>query len=67
MSETLAPVKPGRLIINGEAVDAASGATFRQRTRPRRRSSRPSPKLASRTWTAPYAPRVQHWMVRGAR
>ena len=28
MSETLAPVKPGRLIINGEAVDAASGATF---------------------------------------
>ncbi len=28
MSETLAPVRPGRLIINGEAVDAASGATF---------------------------------------
>ncbi len=28
MSETLAPVKPGRLIINGQAVDAASGATF---------------------------------------
>jgi acyl-CoA reductase-like NAD-dependent aldehyde dehydrogenase len=28
MSETLTPVKPGRLIINGEAVDAASGATF---------------------------------------
>lgn len=28
MSDTLAPVKPGRLIINGEAVDAASGATF---------------------------------------
>jgi acyl-CoA reductase-like NAD-dependent aldehyde dehydrogenase len=28
MSETLAPVKPGRLIINGEAVEAASGATF---------------------------------------
>jgi acyl-CoA reductase-like NAD-dependent aldehyde dehydrogenase len=28
MSETLAPVKPGRLIINGEAVDALSGATF---------------------------------------
>jgi aldehyde dehydrogenase (NAD+) len=28
MAETLAPVKPGRLIINGEAVDAASGATF---------------------------------------
>ena len=31
MSETLAPVKPGRLIINGEAVDAASGATFQTR------------------------------------
>ena len=28
MSETLTPVKPGRLIINGEAVDAADGATF---------------------------------------
>ena len=28
MSETLAPVRPGRLIINGEAVTAASGATF---------------------------------------
>jgi len=28
MSETLAPVKPGRLIIDGEAVEAASGATF---------------------------------------
>src|SRR5262249_625028 len=28
MAETLAPVKPGRLIINGEAVDAASGAPF---------------------------------------
>jgi acyl-CoA reductase-like NAD-dependent aldehyde dehydrogenase len=28
MSDTLAPVKPGRLIINGEAVDAADGATF---------------------------------------
>jgi acyl-CoA reductase-like NAD-dependent aldehyde dehydrogenase len=28
MSETLVPVKPGRLIINGEAVEAASGATF---------------------------------------
>jgi aldehyde dehydrogenase (NAD+) len=28
MTETLAPVKPGRLIINGEAVDAASGRTF---------------------------------------
>ncbi len=28
MSDTLAPVKPGKLIINGEAVDAASGATF---------------------------------------
>ena len=28
MSETLAPVKPGRLIIDGVAVDAASGATF---------------------------------------
>ena len=29
MSETLAPaVRPGRLIINGEAVDAADGATF---------------------------------------
>ena len=28
MADTLAPVKPGRLIINGEAVDAASGATF---------------------------------------
>ena len=28
MTDTLAPVKPGKLIINGEAVDAASGATF---------------------------------------
>jgi aldehyde dehydrogenase (NAD+) len=28
MAETLAPVKPGRLIIDGKAVDAASGATF---------------------------------------
>ncbi|HXJ67841.1 MAG TPA: aldehyde dehydrogenase family protein, partial [Verrucomicrobiae bacterium] len=28
MAETLAPVKPGRLIIDGRAVDAASGATF---------------------------------------
>ena len=28
MSETLAPVRPGKLIINGEAVDAASGKTF---------------------------------------
>ncbi|MCC6350490.1 MAG: aldehyde dehydrogenase family protein [Candidatus Eisenbacteria bacterium] len=28
MSETLAPVRPGKLIIGGEAVDAASGATF---------------------------------------
>jgi aldehyde dehydrogenase (NAD+) len=28
MSETLAPVKPGRLIIDGQAVDAADGATF---------------------------------------
>lgn len=28
MSDTLAPVRPGKLIINGEAVDAASGATF---------------------------------------
>ena len=28
MSDTLAPVRPGKLIINGEAVDALSGATF---------------------------------------
>ena len=28
MTDTLAPVKPGRLLINGEAVDAASGKTF---------------------------------------
>jgi aldehyde dehydrogenase (NAD+) len=28
MTDTLAPVAPGRLIINGEAVDAASGRTF---------------------------------------
>jgi len=28
MTDTLAPVKPGKLIINGEAVDAASGRTF---------------------------------------
>jgi len=28
MSDTLAPVRPGKLIINGEAVDAASGRTF---------------------------------------
>ena len=28
MTDTLAPVRPGKLIINGEAVDAASGRTF---------------------------------------
>jgi aldehyde dehydrogenase (NAD+) len=28
MADTLAPVKPAKLIINGEAVDAASGETF---------------------------------------
>ena len=28
MTDTLAPVKPGRLLINGEPVDAASGKTF---------------------------------------
>ncbi len=28
MSETLTPVRPGKLIINGEAVDAASGKTY---------------------------------------
>src|SRR5262245_39550837 len=28
MTDTLAPVAPGRLIINGEAVDSASGRTF---------------------------------------
>ena len=28
MTEILAPVRPGKLIINGEAVDAASGKTF---------------------------------------
>jgi len=28
MTETLAPVRPGKLIINGEKVDAASGRTF---------------------------------------
>ena len=28
MTDTLVPVKPVRLIINGEAVDAASGKTF---------------------------------------
>jgi acyl-CoA reductase-like NAD-dependent aldehyde dehydrogenase len=28
MTETLTPVRPGKLIINGEAVDAASGRTF---------------------------------------
>ena len=28
MTDTLSPVKPGKLIINGEAVDAASGKTF---------------------------------------
>ncbi len=28
MTDTLAPVRPGKLIINGEAVDAASGETF---------------------------------------
>ena len=28
MTDTLAPVQPGKLIINGEAVDAASGRTF---------------------------------------
>ena len=28
MTETLTPVKPGKLIINGEAVDSASGKTF---------------------------------------
>jgi len=31
MSETLAPVRPGKLIIDGEAVDAASGRTFETR------------------------------------
>jgi len=31
MSETPAPVRPGRLIINGEAVDALSGRTFETR------------------------------------
>ncbi len=31
MSETLAPVRPGKLIINGEAVDALSGRTFETR------------------------------------
>src|SRR5262252_3100349 len=28
MTETLAPVKPGKLIIDGQAVDAPSGRTF---------------------------------------
>jgi acyl-CoA reductase-like NAD-dependent aldehyde dehydrogenase len=28
MTDTLSPVKPGKLIINGEAVDAASGRTY---------------------------------------
>ena len=28
MTDTLAPVKPGKLVINGEAVDAVSGKTF---------------------------------------
>ena len=28
MTETLTPAKPARLIINGQAVDAASGKTF---------------------------------------
>lgn len=31
MSDTLAPVKPGKLIIDGQAVDAASGKTFETR------------------------------------
>src|SRR6185369_14555490 len=31
MTDTLAPVRPGKLIINGEAVDAASGRTFTTR------------------------------------
>ncbi len=31
MSDTLAPVRPGKLIIDGQAVDAASGATFETR------------------------------------
>ncbi|HKQ57451.1 MAG TPA: aldehyde dehydrogenase family protein [Candidatus Eisenbacteria bacterium] len=31
MTDTLTPVKPARLIINGEAVDAASGQTFTTR------------------------------------
>jgi acyl-CoA reductase-like NAD-dependent aldehyde dehydrogenase len=31
MSETLAPVRPGKLIINGEPVDAQSGRTFETR------------------------------------
>jgi len=31
MSETLAPVRPGKLIINGQAVDAVSGRTFETR------------------------------------
>ena len=28
MTDTLAPVAPGKLLINGEMVDAASGRTF---------------------------------------
>ena len=28
MTETLTPVRPGKLLINGEAVDAASGRTY---------------------------------------
>jgi acyl-CoA reductase-like NAD-dependent aldehyde dehydrogenase len=31
MSDTVAPVRPGKLIINGEAVDALSGRTFETR------------------------------------
>ena len=31
MSEAVAPVRPGKLIINGEAVDAVSGRTFETR------------------------------------
>jgi acyl-CoA reductase-like NAD-dependent aldehyde dehydrogenase len=31
MAETLAPVRPGKLIIDGQAVDAASGRTFETR------------------------------------
>ena len=52
MSDTIAPVRPARLIINGEAVDAASGRTFTTTNPPPGSRSRRWPRPARRTWIA---------------